>query len=120
MGGTPYKKKGLVTELFERIEMLERRLDELENNKTLENNKVDNTNRYYTLDEISNLTGFAKNTLYKKISLLEKDKHYFKPNGGKLLFDESSIDFLIKGENQSSKSICRKRQPIFLNDFLHK
>lgn len=102
--------KSLVSQLIEKIEKLESRLNTIESAST---------KRYYTLDEFSELTGYSKHTVYKKLALLEKDKHYFKPNGGKLMFDDSAVDFLIKGVNQNGKSLSETRQPIYLGDFLN-
>ena len=110
MSHNPHKKS-IVFELLERIEALEIKLNSLENV---------NTKKYYSLDEFSELTGYSKHTIYKKLALLEKGQHYFKPNGGKLIFDDSAVDFLIKGVNQNGKSLHETRQPIYLGDFLNK
>ena len=106
-------EKGLIGEMLKRITALEIRLNELENNKQ------NGVKKYYTIEELSELTGYSKHTVYKKLALLEKDKHYFKPNGGKLMFDDSAVDFLIKGVNQNGKSLSETRQPIYLGDFLN-
>lgn len=108
MNETKYHKKGIINELLERISILESRVNEMERTSS---------NRYYTLDEFCELTGYSKNTMYKKIKLLKINKHYFKPNGGKLIFDESSLDFLIKGENQSGKSIQESRHPVSIDEY---
>lgn len=106
-------EKGLIGEMLERITALETRVNELENNKQ------NGAKKYYTIEELSELTGYSVNYLYKKVSDLKKGEHYFKPNGGKLLFDESSVDFLVKGENQNGESIHESRQPVYLGDFLN-
>ena len=102
-------KKGLIGEMLKRITALEIRLNELENNKQ------NGVKKYYTIEELSELTGYSVHHLYKKVSDLKKGEHYFKPNGGKLLFDESSVDFLVKGVKQNGESI----QPVHLGDFLN-
>ena len=103
-------KNGLIRQMLERILILEAKLNEIENK---------NSKKYYSMEELSELTGYSKHTIYRKIKLLENGKHYFKPNGGKLIFDESSVEFLIKkGGNQSGESIHESRQPVYLGDFL--
>lgn len=103
-------KNGLIGQMLERILILESRLNEIENR---------DSKKYYSMEELSELTGYSKHTIYRKIKLLENGKHYFKPNGGKLIFDESSVEFLIKkGGNQSGESIHESRQPVYLGDFL--
>lgn len=102
--------KGIVFQLMERIEALEARLNSIQNV---------NSKKYYSLEEFSDITGYAKHTIYKKLALLKKDKHYFKPNGGKLVFDDSAVDFLIKGGNQNGESLHESRQPVYLGDFLN-
>ena len=72
---------------------------------------------YFDIKELSRRTTYKINTLYKKLEFLEEGKHYFKPNNGKLLFDESAVDFLVKGKN-NGKSISEKRQSISLDRFL--
>lgn len=74
---------------------------------------------YFGIKELSSRTGYSVNYLYKKVPSLKKGEHYFKPNGGKLIFDESSVEFLIKGENQNGESIHESRQPVYLGDFLN-
>lgn len=102
---------GLIVEMLERITTLEIRLREIENKSS---------KRYYSIEEMSQLTSYSVNYLYKKIPSLKKDVHYFKPNGGKLIFDESSVEFLIKkGGNQNGKSVHESRQPVYLGDFLN-
>ncbi|WP_419767275.1 hypothetical protein [Arcobacter sp.] len=73
---------------------------------------------YYDIKQLSQKTHYSVNTLYKKIKHLKQGEHYFKPNGGKLIFDESAVDFLVKGENSNGKSIPTERQPICLDKFL--
>ncbi len=73
----------------------------------------------FDLKELENRTGYKINTLHKKVKLLTLGVHYFKPNNGKLLFDESAIDFLIKGGNtKNGKSIHKKGLEISLDNFL--
>lgn len=105
---SPLDKRTL-HELIERVEKLEQELFK-------EKSKI---KKHFTIQELSYKTGFSVNTLYKKIKILEINKHYFKPNGGKLLFDESAVDFLVKGGNsKNGESIHKKGQPIYLGDFL--
>jgi hypothetical protein len=113
MGETPQQKKSLIGQMLERITILEARVNELENNKT------NGAKKYYSMEELSELTGYSVNYLYKKVPKLKKGEHYFKPNGGKLIFDESSVEFLIKGGNQSGESLHENRQPVYLGDFLN-
>ena len=75
--------------------------------------------KYFGIKELSIRTGYSVNYLYKKVSVLKIGEHYFKPNGGKLIFDESSVDFLVKGGNQNGESIHESRQPVYLGDFLN-
>ncbi len=101
--------KRVLHELMERVEKLEQELFKEKSKRK----------KHFTIQELSYKTGFSVNTLYKKIKILEINKHYFKPNGGKLLFDESAVDFLIKGGNSiNGKSISKERQPICLDNFL--
>lgn len=70
----------------------------------------------FDIEELSNRTAYSVNYLYKKVKDLTLDKHYFKPNNGRLLFDESAVNFLIKGGNHG-KSVPKTRQPISLDNF---
>ena len=109
MSQNPHSNKnGLIAEMLERIAILETRLNEIENKSS---------KRYYSIEEMSQLTNYSVNYLYKKIPSLKKDVHYFKPNGGKLIFDESSVEFLIKGRNQSGESIHESRQPVSIDEY---
>jgi len=72
---------------------------------------------YYDIKQLSKETHYSVNTLYKKLKHLKKGEHYFKPNGGKLIFDESAIEFLVKGENHG-EALLEKRQPNDLGNFL--
>lgn len=101
------KELGLINEMLKRITALEIRLNELESV---------NSKKYYTLEEMHELTGYSKHTMYKKIKSLEINKHYFKPNGGKLIFDESAVDFLIKRVNNEER-VHTSKQPIFIDDY---
>lgn len=69
------------------------------------------------IKELSKRSGYKINTIYKKINLLELGIDYFKPNKGKLFFDERVVDFLKKGEHKNGESIPKKGQPIHLGDF---
>ena len=98
----------LIPELLEEVQLLREEVAALKTKHS----------RTFDIEELSNRTGYSINTLYSKIKLLKKDTHYFKPNGGKLFFDESAVDFLVKGENSNGKSIRKERQPICLDNFL--
>ncbi len=98
----------ILENLIKRVEALEAELAIKKSNKQL-----------LTIDELSKRTGFSINTLYKLRKNLTFEVHYFKPNGGKLLFDESAVDFLVtKGDTRHGKSIHEKGQPVYLGDFL--
>ena len=94
-------------ELISRISTLEAKLELLE---------TKNSKKYYTMNEFCELTGYSKFTIYKKLKFLKQDTHYFysKGNGSKLLFDESAVDFLIKGEYKNGESIPKTRQSLCL------
>lgn len=68
-----------------------------------------------TIEELAKKTKISKHTIYKKVNTLTLGVHYFKPNGGKLLFDESAIDFLIKGGN-NGESLHERGQSICLDN----
>jgi len=96
-----------IHDLLKRIEALEERLE-----------KKEKKAKYLTIKQLAKKTGYSVSTLYDKVKLLELNKHYFKPNKVKLLFDESAIDFLIKGEDRNGESLQEKRQSICLDQFL--
>lgn len=73
--------------------------------------------KYFDIKKLAKKTGYAKVTLYKKVSLLTLGIHYFKPNG-KLLFNQSAVDFLVKKENGISEKVKKKSEPISLDEFL--
>jgi len=75
--------------------------------------------KYLTIKQLAKKTGYSVSTLYDKVKLMELNKHYFKPNKVKLLFAESAIDFLVKGENGISEKLNKKSGPISLDDFLN-
>ena len=104
-------KNGLIGQMLERILILESRLNEIENKNEIETNTI---KKYYSIEDFSKATGYSKHTLYKKIKLLQLNVHYFysKGNSGKLLFDESAVDFLVKGGNNNGESIQETRQSV--------
>ena len=74
---------------------------------------------YFDIKELSNRTGYSVNTLYKKTKAL---KLGYKPFNGKLLFDDSVVDFLVKGgtnENIERNDIREKRLSIHLDEIFN-
>ena len=96
-----------IHDLLRRIEALEERLE-----------KKENKSKYLTIKQLAKKTGYSVSTLYDKVKLMEINKHYFKPNKSTLRFDESAIDFLVKGEYRNGESLREKRQPICVDQFL--
>lgn len=62
--------------------------------------------KYFDIKELSKKTGYSVNTLYKKTKALNIG---YKPNNGKILFDDSCVELIVKGEN-NGKSISENRQ----------
>lgn len=111
MSANPYETlKEKYFELESKVSRLELKLLEME---------IPASKKYYTMAEMAEMTGLSKHTIYKRLDFLEHDLNYFYSNGksGKLLFDEQSVDLLVKGVNQNGKSIHTERQPISLGDF---
>ena len=73
---------------------------------------------FLSILELSELTNYSINTIYSKKKYMTEGKHYFKPNNGKLLFDKSAIQFLIKG-GEDGEGIYKERQPICLDNIFH-
>lgn len=110
--------KSLVVELVKTSPHIENK----KKNKLLKKN-----DEYIDIHKLSELTGYKVNTLYKKISLLTLNKHYFKPNGGKLIFDRSAIDYIIKSTSVpknsidiSTKDTNETKKPLTVNEFMKK
>ncbi len=63
--------------------------------------------KYYTLQEIVEITRFAKQTIYNKISSgkLQRGVHYIKPSRKKILFTQQAIEFLLKDPTNKPDSI---------------
>lgn len=61
---------------------------------------------YFGMKELSNRTGYSVNTLYKKTKAMNLG---YKPNGGKILFDDSCVEAIVKGGN-NGESIHSERQ----------
>lgn len=77
-----------------------------------------------TTDELAQKCKCSKETVYKAKKTMTEGVHFFKPNGGKILFDAiKAVDFLLnrkKGKPNESKQrecIQKKRQPISLSEF---
>ena len=66
--------------------------------------------KHYTLDEIAEITRFAKQTIYNKISAgkLQRGIHYIKPSRKKILFKQQAIEFLLKYPTNNPESIQEK------------
>lgn len=80
-----------------------------------------NEKKHYTTEELSIETKFATETIYKAKKKMTKDVHYFKPNGGKILFTQEAVDFLIKGEHRESKqrvSISGQKEPVSVDKLI--
>ncbi len=63
--------------------------------------------KYYTLQEIVEITRFAKQTIYNKISSvkLQRGIHYIKPSRKKILFKQQAIEFLLEDPTNNPESI---------------
>lgn len=83
---------------------------------------MDMNSNYLTLKELSLITKYSRHTIYKKIKLMTKGDHYFKPNNGKILFSELAVDFLVKGvqknENKQRLDIQEKAESISAHKFI--
>lgn len=98
-----------VTISDEEYQRLLARIEALENS--------DKKTERFGIVQLSEKTGFKVNTLYKKIKALEFGVHYFKPNGGKLLFDDSCVDILVEG-GRNGESIHQGRQSECVDNLL--
>lgn len=94
--------KSLVVELVETSPHIENK----KKNKLLKKN-----DEYIDIHKLAELTGYKVNTLYKKIPLLTLNEHYYKPNGGKLVFVMSAVDFLIKSTSIPKSAIRSNKNP---------
>lgn len=69
---------------------------------------------YFDIKKLSKKTGYSVNTLYKKVAILTLGEHYFKPNNGKLIFDDKAVDFLVKGES-NGKGVHKGKESVCLD-----
>lgn len=69
---------------------------------------VEEKKKYYSKREVAEITTYSLSTISHKVKDMIEGIHYFKPNSGKILFDESAIDFLAKG-GSSGKSVHEGR-----------
>jgi len=53
--------------------------------------------KYYTIQEVAEITRFAKQTIYNRLSQkrFQQGVHYVKPSPKKILFMEAGIEFLL-------------------------
>ncbi|MBU3014748.1 hypothetical protein KO488_08265 [Poseidonibacter lekithochrous] len=79
----------------------------------------------YTIDELSKIVKYSKNTLYKKKKEMKIGKHYYQLEKGKILFSDLAITFFLntqkgKHKNESFKRniVQEKKQPVSLSEYL--
>jgi hypothetical protein len=106
----------LVEELVLSSDMIEK-----EKKKSLLKQKSNKSN-YLSIRDLSERTTYSVSTLYSKIKLLKKGEHYFYSRGerGKLMFDESAVDFLARGTTYKKVNNTPIKKPIYIDDFLNK
>ncbi len=80
---------------------------------------------YLNTDDLAQTVKLSKDTIYKAKSKMTSGVHYSKPNGGKILFSDKAVDFLLKGDHRDGKNESKQReciskegQPVSLSEFL--
>lgn len=110
MSRNKYDEISFLSEILISLQDIDKRLSELET-------KQNQSNSFFDINELSRRTGFKVQTLYKKLDKLTIGVHYFKPNGGKLFFDNSCVELLVKG-GLDGKGISKERQSLCVDNLL--